>query len=245
MIQVVSAYLLIQRGELDDDNPAHVVPEYIPKEKFKYWLYTDPLRYGQHLYGDFSGMSTVYQLNSVHSATVWHSEYTQRAIVSMGMREGSTYTTLDGNESARELDYRTWGLIQTSSFSTMYIGARGVSSSEPIRNIQYYENESPTTFPFYEEVTYEVSGANPPEPPATETGNNSHGNLAAQYITQPGIYDDWVEKIFSSRMVNGIPVFTSYADGVDYVQKITAYRENQSSANYQAACDAIDKCINP
>ncbi len=248
MIQVVSAYLLIQRGEVTDDDPTHQKIEYVPKSRFKRWLYEDPLRYEKHLFVGFGGSSTLYGNKTYHLPTIWHDKYTERVRITARADSSEEYTTLDGESSLRELDYRTWGLISNSTFSQTYIGGYGFSTgADTINNIQYYENRTTTQFPVHETVDISRNGSGTTPPPEPVEGDYAHGGFAAEYyeIRSTEYEEDEWWAFYSARMVSGVPVFTSYEDGMDYCDKVRAYRENQSSANYQAACDAIDKCINP
>ena len=242
MIQIVSAYLIKQRGRVTDDDPSHVLPKYIPKNMFKQWLMNDPLNYDKHIFVGFSSNSIVHQITAHHNATMFLPEYDQTDTYAISPKTENQYTTLDGNRSVKQLAARTWGLLNNSEFSQSYIGGYSCTSDGAINNISYYEVSSQTSFVFSE--TKSMIRTNGVQPDPSVTDDIGYGTFAAETQRRSWIYDDWFATFYSARIVNGVPVFTTYEAGMNYCDKLVRYLEDQSSSNYQDVCNAIDAAIN-
>ena len=243
MIQVVSAYLLIQRGQVTDDDPSHVHPKYVPKSRFKRWLLEDPLEYSKHLSIGCPPSSKILECFSTHRATLWDPYYEQTNTYTISHNPSTEFTTKDGMKSAMQLGNLTWGYSHEEVYTIGDIDSGSTWTDTEIRVITYYENSSIISIPFSEHRTMIRTAGVEPEP--DKTAGITYNTLSAEYHKCPYLYDDWIATFYSMPIVNGVPIFSSIEAGQDYCSKVSAYRSSQTTANYEAVCAAIDGCINP
>ena len=219
MITLVSAYILKQKGIIEDTNNAH--NKIAPKSKLKKILADYPTTFEQHL-----GIKILNVLDQVvtYKANIYRDEVTSFWRMSI----------VDRNLYAAQID--SW-ILHVSG------GYRGPGSSTT-HDIPYLRGFSGNLQPQGVPVTLKVETMGGT---STDSATVTDFALVSDTIDWGSQYpiSYATESVYPISISTTLPVFSSSELGVAYASAATAYHQNPTEGNYDTVCGLIDQAMNP
>lgn len=220
MIQLISAYILKQRGYVDDPDKAHNKTK--PKSWFKQIMADYPTSFEDHM--TLTGMASSGLVTSYGNYNENEGGFTSK---------WDKYLT---EIAELPISYNLWILKTTAS----YVSPGDTYSFNLLQYIPYNGTAVVGVNGHLRivDINGAVSGQTVSITAYAQTGASAYTESQV-----PGVYG--YNAAYPISLDIRVPIFSRSDYGQGYAQAAYNYHENPTPANYEAVCAYIDLCLNP